>query len=366
MRYESNRTSPLLALLLTVSPLANAQSLSLDEKIKAATVDMPITTAPATFLLGASGEEVPRVSTFRAFSSQAARAFDAKGKVANAIAVEIAPSLAMGKTTWEDIARSQFNRILSRTTLSFATKVGGDNGAKKSAVGLQAILYSREMDAAIIRAGSAECTGVAKGVDTTLPTTPNAPPVQISDALLAGIEKCQIGIDALLTKWNQTTVALGGGRVFASSEDTAAPPANDSSAYWLTASYGGDFANTKLDTAITRNGYAVTAHIRRTSSVAATAIDGSDTSARERIVGLNGRVGSAKLAGLIEYSQASYSGSGFSFDKRKRSVLGLEYKIDTDMYLTLGVARDTGADAKNQSLLAKFNWGMSKTPVIFK
>ena len=55
---------------------------------------------------------------------------------------------------------------------------------------------------------------------------------------------------------------------------------------------------------------------------------------------------------------------GLTFDDRKRSVVGLEYKVDSDLYLTLGVARDSSLPANERSLLAKLNWGFSKTPVL--
>ena len=59
--------------VLAASSLVHAQGKSLEQLLEAATVDMPVTTAPAAFLLGTSGEAVPRLSSFRAFSTQIGR-----------------------------------------------------------------------------------------------------------------------------------------------------------------------------------------------------------------------------------------------------------------------------------------------------
>lgn len=117
-------------------------------------VDMPVTTAPATFVLGAAGQAVPRVSTFRAFSAQFARAFDAQGNLTNAVAAEIAPALALGKIRWEDIVGNQLARIAARTTVSFASKASANGNPSQGAFGIQSVLYSKEMDSVLL------CTGI--------------------------------------------------------------------------------------------------------------------------------------------------------------------------------------------------------------
>lgn len=339
---------------------------SLDDLIKAATVDMPISTAPASFLLGASGENVPRLSSFRTFSAQAARAFDDTGKVANAVAVELAPGLALGRTSWEDIQSSQGSRIWSRTMVSFATKPGSDNQGAQSAVGLQAILYAPAMEEALLKAADDSCRSANIAIDASPPKEPGDKRKEISKEVLDKIAKCQTEIDGILTKWNQPMVAVGIGRKFTSADAEGNPKPKDTSAFWLTAAYGGDFPKEaeKKPESTERLGYLVTGHFRQTSNVNTTTVANAEALAKQRLVGINARGGNAKMAGIGEFSVTSSKATGADFKDRKRALLGLEFRVDKDIYLTLGVARDTGLDVSKQSVLAKLNWGFSKTPVL--
>jgi hypothetical protein len=327
---------------------------------------MPTSTAPASFLLGASGENVPRLTSFRAFAAQAARAYDDKGRITNAVGVEIAPALAMGRMTWTDITSNQANRIWSRTMVSFATTIKSEDSPARSAVGLQAILWAPAMDSALNTAAGAQCTSIAASPDTTLPGDgPQAPKPKLTEAQLKQIEACQSIIDAQLTKWNQPMVSVGAGRTFISANDNSGQDTRNSSALWITGAYGADIgARAEEPDAVARMGYLLTAHYRQTTNVATASVGSGDVFAKQTLAGLNARYGNAKLAGIAEYSVLMSRASGVEFDNRKRAVLGLEYKIDKDLYLTLGVARDSGATPQQQSVLASLNWGFSKEPVV--
>lgn len=352
----------LLLPLAMISALASAEDVNLPDIVKAATVDMPVTTAPASFLLGSSGESVPRLSSFRAVSAQAGRAFDAKGNVANAVAVELAPGLALGNLTFEEIKTNTAKRIWARTTVSFASKVKTEKQGAQSAVGLQSILYAPAMEEAALMAASAACMTAQNAVNNNPVKDEPGTKWTLPDDVKEKIQSCQTGIDAILTKWNQTVVAVGGGRTFsASSADM--PASKNSSAVWLSAAYGGDVGS-KQESSETRMGYLLTAHFRRSTNVMTANVTGTEVAARQQLFGLNFRYGNARLAGIGEYSITSSKASGTDFRDRKRGLLGLEYKVDKDMYLTVGMARDTGLDADKQSVLAKLNWGFSKTPVL--
>jgi hypothetical protein len=349
----------------TVPNFAYAQSQALGELIQQATVAMPIATAPASFLLGATGENVPRLASFREFSTQAARAYDEKGKIANAVAVEVAPALAMGTTSWEDITKSQTMRVWSRTMVSFATKVGSEKAGPLSAVGLQSILWAPAMDSALAMASTDKCRGIINSVSDAPPVIVDGKPkpADISDARKKLAEDCQIKIDGLLTKWNQPMVAIGGGRSFAGTPDTGKPKAKDQSSYWLTAAYGADTGDQA--SVESRTGFLVTGHLRRTTSVSTTATDSTEIDARQQLQGVNGRYGNSRLAIFAEYSITKSKAAGFYFRDRKRSIIGLEFKLGSeDMYLTLGTARDTGLAEAKQSVLAQFNWGFGRSPTL--
>jgi len=339
-----------------------AEDVSLKEIIKEATVDMPISTAPASFLLGASGENVPRLTSFRAFATQAARAYDDKGNVANAVAVELAPALAVGRLSWEDITSSQTQRILARTLVSLASKAKSGDSPAQSAVGLQSILWAPAMDQVLATMASEKCTRIATSVAPTPPPAPGPNP-PLSTEELARIAVCSKIIDAQLTKWNQPMLSIGGGRTFVSSNGSHASTTRHSNSYWITGAYGGDWEKKEDAAAAERLGYLLTAHYRRTTNASVKAPDDTDVFATQRLTGLNARFGNRRLAGIGEYSVLKSSAS-IDVKDRKRALLGLEYRVVDDLYLTVGVSRDTGADKTKQSVLANLNWGFGKEPVL--
>lgn len=332
---------------------------SLEDLVNAATLDMPVTTAPAALLLGVSGETVQRMASFRAFSSQVARAFDADGRLANAVAVEIAPALAMKNVTWESITKNRWTRAWARTTVSFATKTKTTTTSAQSAFGVQALLWAPVMDAALDLAGQGDCVAVANGSFGPPPPLEPGTRQPLTEKERSAIEACQTLLDSQLTKWNQPKLAIGAGRRMASSDGSAATQPKNSTAYWLTGAYGGDLQS-RHDDPIHRTGYLVTAHARSTSEVIATSLAGTEVPARQTLIGINVRFGNARLGGIAEYSVTKSRADGFEFHDRKRSVLGLEYKVDKDLYLTVGTARDSGADPATQSILAKIHWGFNK------
>lgn len=354
------------------------EEFSLDELVNVATVDMPITTTPASFLLGTAGENVPRLSSFREFSTQLAQAFDESGEVVNSVSAEIAPALAMDNLTWENIVDSHLWRTWARTTVSAATDVGSDSNGDRSSVGVQSILYAPAMDGALLKAGAEECRGTKDsfslldklGVPPVLPDQPTDQDIKkykeelekwekdndgLRESARSSIEKCQNDIDGILTKWNQSMVAFGVGKVFNQEE-------KDSSSYWLTASFGSDIS--RKDTSADTAGYLVTAHLREISNVAIGSEDTNDVLADQTLVGLNLKFGYPKFAFIAEYSSLSSDASGVSLKDRKRSLLGMEYKLGSDLYLTLGMARDSGNDESQQSVVSGLKWGFGKAPVL--
>lgn len=358
----------LLTALPTSAIAQDAKSLPLKKLIDSATLDMPIATSPAAFMLGASGENVPRLTSFRAFATQIARAYDEEGRLANAISVELAPVLASNRVTWEQVTSGQVQRILARTLVSVATKPKDGDQPAQSALGVQSVLWAPAMDSALDLARQGDCRAVAD-VAKDLPFlsadgTPKEPP--LPEVLQAKADACVKSVDAVLTKWNQPMVAIGIGRRQASSSEGVASTATPQSAnaYWITASYGADLEPKEAASPVDRFGYLATAHFRHTSAVAVTADDGTSAVARQRLVGLNLRGGNAKLAGIAEYSITRNSAANVSIRDRKRALLGIEYKIANDLYLTVGTVRDSGAPAAQQSVLMNLNWGFGKEPVL--
>lgn len=377
-----NRENPsrlvLLAFFLgsTTNVHSNEEDVSLKQLVDQATVSMPITTTPATFLLGSAGESVPRLSSFRAFSTQIAQAFDEKGEVVNSISAEISPALALENLSWDDIVESQLSRLWARTTFSVAINPGSDSENQKSAVGIQSILYAPAMDGALLKVADNNCRGAAESSELLKklgppPVLPDEPTRDQQAAYLKGIkewekkgkelrdkarssiEKCQTEIDAILSKWNQPMVSLGVGGVYNSSQA-------DSSAYWLTAAYGADFGD-EMSSSSGRIGYLFTAHARNTSNVQVSTDNDESVSGDESLFGVNLKIGNSKFSFIAEYSVLDNEALS---DDRKRSVVGMEYKLGDDTYLTLGVGKDSGVSEEQQSVISGLKWGFGKAPVL--
>ncbi len=335
----------------------------LKTKMNTSMVDMPVTTAPATFVLDAAGQTVPRVSTFRAFSAQFARAFDAQGNLTNTVAAEIAPVLAIGRLTWQDIEDSQAYRIAGRTTVSFASKAAKGSNPSQGAFGIQSVLYSQQMDAAMKKGFAADCRSASKLIDDTPPPLDPGGKIIFSKEVLEKVEACQVTIDAILTKWNQTVLVAGWGRRLGYEKDTGIN-VPDSTAYWITGSYGLDQESEKVPSTV-RLGHLLTLHFRRSNNLETTNTLGTDVLAKQKLTAVNYRFGNAKLAILAEYSQERYTASGSSFENRNRKMLGLEYLLREGLYLTLGVADDTGLAKNKRALLTSLNWGFADKSSIF-
>jgi hypothetical protein len=378
------------ALLQGLTALGAKKSQDVADLVQALTIDMPVTTSPATFVLGAAGTAVPRVSTWKKFAADAGSALDDNGKIAKAVAFEINPYLAAGPVSWTAYRKRIDVQILTRTTLSVATKTGSDDGSAQSAFGVQSTLYSKEAAAAIVQARSDECVAVAErfarenlgtvsgsvnvGQDLSEPgTAQGAAEDQAKKDQAkkdqANVDNCRKRLSALLTKWNPTSVAVGFGQSFYSSSATVRGLKNYGSGVWITGTYGIDFDG--QDTAAQdRRGIGLTLHLRRMTGQRITSPDDSSVVVSENIniAGLNMRLGNAHWGVIAEGSLSKGKAHTLSDENRKRAVLAAEYKISDGLYVSLGIGNDTGRrDGKDQHVtLASLKWGFGDQPVLTK
>ena len=340
----------------------NTQAIS--EMLKAMTVEMPVTTSPATFVLGAASTVVPRVSTFREFATEISNGVGQDGKIARSVAAEINPLLSLGPVSWRDYQASTMTRVLTRTTLSFATLAGESGNAAKAAFGVQSVLYSAEAQQAIDEAGRGNCAAIAKAfLSSDLPKKiivgELVPMVQVADEAK---EACKQKVQGLLTKWNPTSVSVGFGQALQSDSGKATGLSRASTMAWLTGTLGidGGSAETAVEQ---RFGAGLTAHLRR--SVNERIADPADATAslneNATLAGLNLRLGNRKLAGLFEASLRHGRSPGMDIEKRKRYVIGLEYRINKDLYLVAAGGGDAGRrDGKSDRIgLMNLKWGFS-------
>lgn len=335
---------------------------------KSLTEDVPMTTAPAAYVLGIAGDEVPRATTFRSFATGLARGVGKDGKLGNAVAAEVSPLLALKVLSLDD-QRDPVRRALARTTFSVvSTQGGGSSDKARSAYGIQSVLYSHELDRALALAGSAECTSAAQRFLGSL--TVGAPPPRLDpgglpatpvadEALRKQVGACQSAIDGILNRWNPSMLAFGFGQAFKSPDNTVAGLKKANKVAWLTGSLG--FGSGADRAANERMGGLLTLHSRlerdgiaeTPGAAAARMTEDAD------LLGASLRIGKARFNGVFEYSQRKSKIAGMADENRRRTVIGVETRLREDLYLSFAVASETGRrDGRNSGLtLANLNWG---------
>jgi hypothetical protein len=333
--------------------------------------DIPTSTSPATFVLGAAGEQVPRYSSFREFAAGIGQGLDANGKILKSVSGEIAPFLAIGTITLQDQV-NPIKRILSRTTFSVASTIGSDNDTKAS-YGLQSVLYSMEMDQALAAAGSQDCARAGDKLNETKPP-PQHPPggefppvVTIDEETQRLIDSCGKSIDNIVKRWNQTAIMIGFGQAFNTDNSEVSHLKQANKVVWVTASLGWDQNRKTKANGPSELGGLLTIHARteRDNEIVFSS-DNSQHLENANIFGANLRYGTSRFAGLLEYSYRRGKVSGYETENRRRYLLGGEYRLMSDLYISLGIGTDTGSrDRKNQPFsLANLKWGFGTTPII--
>ena len=336
--------------------------------------DIPMTTAPAAYVLGIAGDQVPRYTTFRAFATALVHGVGKDGKSINSVSAEIAPLLALKVLTLED-QRDWARRALARTTFSVVTTEAKGEETARSAYGLQSVLYSHELDQAINLAGSPACTAAADQFLESLKPGAPAPVLDPSglpavpgadDALKRRVAECQTAIDNILNRWNQTMVALGFGQAFKSADNSVSGLKKANQVAWLTGSWG--FGSGSGRDANERLGGLLTLHARlERDGIADTPGASAPQMAEDAdLFGASLRYGKSRFNGLLEYSHRRSRISGLADENRRRTVIGVEYRLKEDLYLSFGVSSETGRrDGNNTNLaLANLNWGFGDKAIL--
>lgn len=336
---------------------------AVSEVVSALTEDIPMTTAPAAYVLGVSGEQVPRYTTFREFAVGVVRGFDNEGKFTNSISAEIAPALALRVLTLED--QTSFGwRALARTTFSLVSVPGGNDKPASTAYGLQSVLYSREMDQALDAAGSPACGAVQKAAIDSWRNPPRDAqglplPAPITPEQKKAIEDCQTMIDGILNRWNQTTVIVGFGQAFRSPDNDISGLKKANRVGWLTGSWG--FAMGSAPRTNEHMGGLLTLHARYERDTLAKTPGAATPQSNEDVdlFGAGLRLGKARFNGLLEHSQRKSRIAGLADETRRRTLIGAEYRLREDLYVGFAVGAESGRrDGKNNNLsLANLKWG---------
>jgi hypothetical protein len=332
------------------------------------TEDIPMTVAPAAYVLGVAGEQVPRFTTFREFAVALGRGIDNEGKLVNTVSAEIAPALALKALTLED-QKSWGLRALARTTFSVVAIVNADDGKASSAYGFQSVLYSRELDQAIATAGSAKCSTASQQHLDSLKNTSTLPEVPKPSAeTMKGVAECQAAIDNILNLWNQTMLAVGFGQAFSSPDSTVAGLKKANQVAWLTGSWG--FGMSGATRTNEDMGGLLTLHARQERDSVAETPGGATAQMPEDVdlFGASLRIGKARFNGLLEFSERTSKISGLPDEDRRRTLLGVEYRLQDDLYLSIAIGSETGRrDGRDSDFsLANLKWGFGSDSILAK
>jgi hypothetical protein len=161
-------------------------------------------------------------------------------------------------------------------------------------------------------------------------------------------------------------IAIGFGQAYRSDNNTVAGLKKSNRVGWLTGSWG--FGSGEGRDANERMGGLLTIHVRLDRDSIAEVPDGAQPQALEsaNLYGLSLRGGKARFNGLIEHSQRLSRVTGFADERRRRTVVGVEYRIQKDLYLDFGIGSESGRrDGKNSGLaLANLKWGFGDKPIL--
>lgn len=344
-------------------------SAAVGDLVKDVTQDMPIGTPSAAVLLGASANQVPRVTSFRDAALTLSNGLGKDGKLTQAVGAEFLPATALSTLRWEAL-KNPFMRAWARTSLSFASLPSEKSGSARTALGVQTVLYSKEADDAILAATSKDCTAIAQNTakNPPMPTNPGDPILSMFSAkdqeLLAA---CMQLIDRTLNRWNPTTVAVGAGQAYYSSDAKLSSLSSSATSWWITAAWGMDFESMQV-AAPFRKGVGITGHWRQSHDErVADPADASKLLAESAALwALNLRLGTPRVAALAEVSQRTARLTSLPDERRKRSFLGAELRVAEGLYFALGLASDRGArdGTEQRAALANIKWGFGDKPVL--
>jgi hypothetical protein len=173
-------------------------------------------------------------------------------------------------------------------------------------------------------------------------------------------------MDSILNRWNQTMLAVGFGQAFKSSNNTISKLKKANKVGWLTGSWG--FGSGEGKDANERMGGLLTAHARwERDGIAETPGAATPQSLEDAtLYGISLRGGKARFNGLLELTRRTSKIASLVDERRQRTVLSLEYRIQKDLYIDFGIGSETGRrDGRNSGMaLANLKWGFGGKPIL--
>jgi hypothetical protein len=347
-------------------------------KIKNVDVDLSVPESPAFTALGLNPDTIVRPATPREFATALLNGVDKHGKLQTGVAFDMVPYLifAGSRVTLADYRGSRMTQVLSRTSVSVATTKGAtdDDKTVKVAFGVHATLFDSE-DPRLQSDKMLLCFAAiplfpqpAKLAIAADKSVREKQEKELADSLSKferetlrpGEAACREQFSRK-ARWNGTSWIVAAARTGVSATGMAGDLAGAATTAWSSLSYGFDRVPGLSDRA------QLVAHVRHVDDelVLDEDLPGGQEVRDVTTAGAQIRAGSNAFALAIEAAYQRSVAAGRPDDVALRLSFSAERRLAKDVWLTVALGGDRGADAatnKGLSLLSSFKWGFAKDP----
>jgi hypothetical protein len=334
--------------------------------LNATITDIAPPDSPAFTLLGLNPSNVSKPNSPSQLAASVLNAFDDNGHFQSGTALDVVPFLVFGAKSFrlgkytDNSASAAATRILSRTSVSFATTKG--TSTPDTAVRLGLGFRSALIDSGDPRAGFQTCV---RDIDVHLvpPDNPTGQPTY-ADAQgrpVSDMQFKQMFADCRTKSgnkiWNANSLVIAGAMSWISTDGSTSNLQSNGSAFWASTSWN-----------MTTNWAQLIASARRqTGQQVVPPTFGAETAANSSFVIQDSTV----IGGAIKFGRSDFNGNvtGLYIGKRTAGKpdsypefgFGVEKKLVSDLYLELNYRYDM--TQKNVSgVLANIKWSFSPQP----
>jgi hypothetical protein len=346
---------------------------STDCDILATIAEIVAPDSPAFTLLGVNPSNISKPTTPAQFAANVINAFDDNGHFQSGTALDVVPYLVfaghsrgLGKLvpapgkTWSGTEQfhGYVNRVLTRTSFSFATIKGTSNPdtSVRLATGIRAVLLDRNDP----RANFQSC--VAK-IDIALDPAKLAAigaDAQKEAEIKKAIEDCRTKKPARV--WNATSLTIAGAAAWISTDGLTSSLARNGGGFWASFALGlGTWGQ------LIANGRRLTGQhiVPPNSGASTTAASGNFVLQDSSIGGGAFRFGRSDFNGIVE---GLYIGkkTGGVVDSYPEFGFGVEKKLAEKVYLELNYRYDVNSKVNTSGILANLKWSFSQASKLAK
>jgi hypothetical protein len=351
---------------------------------KLAAVDLSVPESPAFTVLGLTPQTVVRPTSPRQFATSLLSGVDMNGNFQSGLALDFVPYLILAgdELTLRGYQQNYFQRLLSRTQVSFATTKGAsdDDKSMRLALGLHATLWDRgdpRTDENLMT-----CLGqmrTPRRPDQLEPELLGTTPQDLKDFndslsrynedktryerdRQAAIEfnngvSARCRDESRRRNWNRSSWIIAAAPSWISLTGETKRYRWDGGGFWTSVAYGFEGVPGLKD----RSQLILHARYRNREQVPVPDAEGTFFTQDSAFFGARFRHGSPTFNGSFEYTFLRLRPAGATFDNAQRLALGFERRIAGDTWFNLSLGGETGrSDGKNNGfVLTSFKWAFS-------